>query len=86
MDEYWVHCSPIEPGGRPRFSVFQVDQGRQRILTPPGRLTAPSEVVELLVDCGAERGGAERAIADAAHHGLGKIVVAKPFPGRLSPR
>jgi len=77
MEEYWIHCSPIEPGERPRFSVFQIDEGRQRILTPPGRLTAASEVVDLLVECGAERGGAERAIADAARQGLGKIVVAQ---------
>ncbi len=78
MDEYWIHCSPIEPGGAPCFSVFQVDDGRQRILTPPGRLDAAADVVALLLDCGADRGGAERAIADAARQGLGKIVVVRP--------
>jgi hypothetical protein len=81
MDEYWIHCSPIEPGGRPCFSVFQVDEGRQRILTPPGRLRAPSDVVTLLLEYGADRNGAERAIADAARQGLGKVVVAKTPAG-----
>ncbi|HET9793086.1 MAG TPA: hypothetical protein VFS34_01395 [Thermoanaerobaculia bacterium] len=80
MEEYWVHCSPIEPGGRPRFSVFQVDEGGQRILSPPGRLGAPAEVVSLLLDRGADPRGAERAIADATRQGIGRVVVAKPAP------
>ena len=80
MNEYWIHCSPIEPGGRPRFSVFQVDEGRQRILTPPGRLSAPADVISLLLDRGADRGGAERAIADAAREGLGKLMVGSVGP------
>jgi hypothetical protein len=86
MDEYWIHCSPIEPGGRPRFSVFQVDEGRQRILTPPGRLSAPADVITLLLDRGADRSGAERAIADAARAGLGRVVVEKSSVRKRSPR
>lgn len=75
MEEYWIHCSPIEPGGPPRFSVFQVDAGKQRVVSPPGRLTEPAEVARLLVSRGADPARTERAIADAARQGIGKVVV-----------
>jgi hypothetical protein len=75
MDEYWVHCSPIEPGGPPRFSVFHVDAAGERVVSPPGRLTEPAEVARLLLSRGADPRRAERAIADAAREGIGKVVV-----------
>jgi len=76
MDEYWIHYDPIEPGGRPRFSVFQVGEGKQRIVSPPGRLAAPADVISLLLEQGADPLCAQRAIADATRQGIGKLVVA----------
>lgn len=77
MEEYWIHCSAIEPGAPPRFSVFHIESGKQRVVSPPGRLTEPGEVARLLLARGADPGRTARAIADAARDGIGKIVVRK---------
>ena len=77
MEEYWIHCSAIEPGDRPRFSIFQIESGKQRVVSPPGRLTEPGEVARLLLARGADPGRTERAIADAARDGIGRVVVRK---------
>ena len=86
MDEYWVHYNPIEPGGRPKFSVFQVGEGRHRIVSPPGRLAAPAEVVNLLREQGVDARGAERAIQEATRQGIGKVVVAEDRGSRMGDR
>jgi hypothetical protein len=76
MYEYWIHHAPIRAGEAARFSVFEVDpEGKQAIVSPPGRLAASADVVNLLITRGVDPENAHRGAEEAIRHGLAKVVV-----------
>jgi len=76
MYEYWIHHMAIRAGEDPQFSVFEVDpDGKQAIVSPPGRLSASADVVNLLVARGVDPEQAHRGAEEAIRHGVSKVVV-----------
>ena len=76
MFEYWIHHTPIRAGEAAKFSVFEVAaDGKQAIVSPPGRLAAPSDVVNLLITRGVDPENAHRGAEEAIRHGVAKVVV-----------
>lgn len=76
MYEYWIHHTAIGAGEAAKFSVFEVDQdGKQAIVSPPGRLSAPTDVVNLLIARGVDPESAHRGAEDAIRHGVSRVMV-----------
>jgi len=73
---YWIHYTPIGEGDPPRFWIMESDEdGRQNVLSPPGRISSPEEVVALLVSKGADPNRAAGCVAAAMRQAVANLLV-----------
>jgi len=76
MRAYWIHYSAIENGAAPKFGVIESDaSGRQNMLSPPGRLASPDEVVRVLISKGANPAEASDRVGAAMRQGIAHLLV-----------
>ena len=76
MRAYWIHYSSIEIGDAPKFGVIESDAaGRQNVLSPPGRLSSPDEVVRVLISKGARPDEATDRVGAAMRQGIAHLLV-----------
>jgi len=76
MTGYWIHYTSVLDGGPPRFAIFEAnDEGRERFVSPPGRVETADEAVRLLVAKGADRSVAAAQVEAAMKNGIAHLLV-----------
>ena len=82
MKVLWIHYGVLdEYRGRAeyRFAVFEATaDGRQTLISPPGRIQRQKDVLELLVSHGARREEATERVTHAIRNGIAHLSVGTP--------